>query len=272
VSATPDRLPADEGFSLAGTRGLGCVLVHGFTATPEEMRPLGDALAARGFAVRGVRLAGHATTVEELGRTGAADWLASVEAGREALARDVGHIAIVGMSLGALLALHLAATRPAVVDALVLCGTPLRLGDARIRLLPLVARLSWVARRLAVIPKPGGLPDIADPAARAASRSYRAMPLAAVLEVLRLQAVVGRELAQVVQPALLLHGRDDHSVPLENLTRLRRGIGSQDVETHVLERSWHVVTVDYDRDEVARLTADFLARVEPTLGRPVARS
>ena len=50
-------------------------------------------------------------------------------------------------------------------------------------------------------------------------------------------------------------------MPLENLTRLRRGIGSRDVETHVLERSWHVVTLDYDRDEVARLAAAFLDRV-----------
>jgi carboxylesterase len=193
-------------FALPGSRGLGCLLVHGFTATPDEMRPLGDSLAAAGFPVRGVRLAGHATDVGDLAHTGWRDWFTSVEEGCTRLRRDVRHVAIAGMSLGALLALRLAATRPADVTALVLCGTPLRLADGRLRWLPALARIPWLARRWATIPKANG-PDIADPAVRATSRSYRAMPLAAVVEVLRLQAVVRGDLGRVTQPALLLHGR-----------------------------------------------------------------
>src|SRR5262249_50914792 len=75
----PERSRVAMNFALPGTRGLGCLLVHGFTATPAEMRPLGEALAARGFPVRGVRLAGHGTSVEDLARTGWRDWYASVE-------------------------------------------------------------------------------------------------------------------------------------------------------------------------------------------------
>jgi len=251
--------PAD-GFAFAGARPLGCLLVHGFTATPDEMRPLGEALAARGFPVRGVRLAGHGTDVADLARTSWADWFATVAEGADRLLRDVPALAVAGMSLGALLALHLAATRPRDVAALVLCGTPLDLGDARLRWLPLLARVPWIARRWAIMPKRNG-PDIADPVMRAASRSYPAMPLAGVLELLRLQALVRGEIGRVTQPALLLHGRHDHSVPLANLELVRRSLASRLVESHVLERSWHVVTLDYDRDEVARLTADFLERV-----------
>src|SRR5207247_2364206 len=70
-----------DAFSLPGSRPLGCLLVHGFTGTPEEMRPLGEALAARGFPVYGVRLAGHGTDVAEPARTRWTDWFASVEAG-----------------------------------------------------------------------------------------------------------------------------------------------------------------------------------------------
>jgi carboxylesterase len=230
------------------------------------MRPLGEALAARGFPVRGVRLAGHATEVADLARTRWPDWFASVVEERARLARDVGRVAAVGMSLGALLALHLAATRPSSLEGLVLCGTPIRLGDARLRWLPTLARIPWVSRRWETIPKAGG-PDIADPAVRAASRSYNAMPLTGILELLRLQAVVRGELARVTQPALLLHGRHDHSAPVANLDVLRRSLGSRHVEAHVLERSWHIVTLDYDRDEVARLTADFLTRLEAAPAR-----
>jgi carboxylesterase len=230
------------------------------------MRPLGEALAARGFPVRGVRLAGHGTSVADLAATRWRDWFASVEEERDRLGREVERVVAVGMSLGALLALHLAAVRPAAVEALVLCGTPLRLGDPRVRWLPALARIPWVARRWATIPKAGG-PDIADPAVRAASRSYAAMPLTGLLELLRLQAVVREEIGRVTQPALLLHGRHDHSVPLASLDLLRRSLGSRTVETHVLERSWHVVTLDYDRDRVTELVADFLARIEAARGR-----
>ena len=224
------------------------------------MRPLGAALAGRGFPVRAVRLAGHATDVADLAGTRWTDWAASAEEGLAQLARDVPRVALAGMSMGALLALHLAATRPTEVAGLVLYGTPLFLGDVRVRMLPWIARLPWAARRYATIPKEPG-PDIADPVARAASRSYQAMPLTAILELLRLQGIVRRELPRVRQPALLLHGRHDHSVPLANLDQLRRGLGSRDVETHILERSWHVITVDYDRDEVAERTAAFLERI-----------
>jgi carboxylesterase len=118
--------------------------------------------------------------------------------------------------------------------------------------------------RAQLLPKPNG-PDIADPDMRAASRSYSAMPLAAVLELLRLRAAVRGELRRVTQPALLLHGRNDHSVPVVNLELLARKLGSRQVEMHVLERSWHVVTVDYDREEVARLAIGFLDRLEGTV-------
>ena len=262
-TATPSpaaSAPAVEGFALPGSRPLGCLLVHGFTATPDEMRPLGEALAARGFPVRAVRLAGHGTRVSDLAATRWTDWFASVVEGADRLRRDVPALAVAGMSLGALLALHLAATRPGAVSALVLCGTPLELSGVGVRWLPLLARIPWIARRWATIRKPDG-PDIADPAVRAASRSYDAMPLAAVLEVLRLQAVVRGEIGRVTQPTLLLHGRLDHSAPLANLELARRGLGSRLIESHVLARSSHVVTLDYDRDEVAGLTADFLARV-----------
>jgi carboxylesterase len=226
------------------------------------MRPLGEALASAGFPVHAIRLAGHGTRVEDLAGTRWVDWFASVEAGLATLRADGRRrIAVCGMSLGALLSLHLAATHPDQVEALVLCGTPALLGDARIRWLPAFARVPWIARRWAMIPKRTG-PDIADPVARAASHSYRAMPLASIVELLRLQAVVRSELGRARQPALLLHGRHDHSVPVANLDFLRRRLGSGWIETHVLERSWHVITVDVDRDEVAQRATDFLSRVE----------
>jgi carboxylesterase len=223
------------------------------------MRPLGEALAAAGFPVRAVRLPGHGTNVADLARSGWVDWLEAASAALALLARDVPRVAIAGQSMGALLAIRLAVTRPREIAALVLCATALDVRGLRARLLPLVRRVPPLARRWALLPK--GARDIADPVARAESFTYDAMPLAAVLQLLALQRIVRRELGRVTQPALLLHGRDDHTIPVGQLGRLRRGLGSGWIEAHVLERSWHVVTLDRDRDEVGRLAADFLARV-----------
>jgi len=88
------------------------------------------------------------------------------------------------------------------------------------------------------------------------------IPLPALVSLLQLRAVVRGALRRVTQPALLLHGRDDHVAPVSNLELLRRRLGSRQVESHVLERSWHVVTEDVERDQVARFTIDFLTRIE----------
>jgi carboxylesterase len=249
-----------DGFALPGTRPLGCLLVHGFTGAPDEMRPLGEALAAAGFPVRAVRLPGHGTTVDDLARTRWPDWAAAVADGAAVLAREVPCVAVAGMSMGALLALHLAATRPEAVTALVLLGTALAVRDWRLRLVPLLARVPWLARRYALLPKTDRR-DIADATARTASFTYEAVPLAAAVELVRLQRVVRRELRRVVQPALVLHGRHDHTVAVAQAARLARRLGSAWVEVHVLERSWHVITLDVERAEVGRLAVDFLARV-----------
>ena len=256
-----------DGFALPGERPLGCLLIHGFTGTPAEMRPLGEALAARGFPVSAVRLAGHGTDVADLAGTPWTAWFASVEDALRRFRPAAPRIAVAGMSMGGLLALHLAATHAHDIAGLVLCGTPVRLGDWRLKTLPMITRVPWLAQRYAYMPKANGGPDVADPIARAASPSYRVTALAGVVQLLRLQAVVRPELRRITQPALILHGRHDHSVPLANVDLLRRELGSRTIESHVLERSCHVITVDYDRDEVARLTGDFLERIEAGDGR-----
>jgi carboxylesterase len=132
---------------LPGSRPLGCLLLHGFTATPEEVRPLGDALARAGFPVRAPRLAGHATTPDDLARTGWRDWVASAEDALAALRAEASRTAIAGASLGSLLALLLAARHPHDVATVVCCATPFRLRDRRLQVLRSLRWLPPVQRR-----------------------------------------------------------------------------------------------------------------------------
>lgn len=56
-----------------------CLLVHGFSGSPPEIRPMGEYLTAQGLTVLGVRLAGHGTFPEDMAKTTWHDWVASAE-------------------------------------------------------------------------------------------------------------------------------------------------------------------------------------------------
>lgn len=225
------------------------------------MRPLADALAARGFAVRAPRLAGHDTTLAELARCRWTDWLASAEDALRLLAADVERVAVGGMSMGALLAFRLAVTHPGTVAAVVSMAAPLDLGGRASPWLPWLERLPAATLRRAMIPKRNGR-DISDPEARARSRAYPKMPLPAILQLMALQRAAVADLPRVTQPTLVLHGRHDHTAPFANMGLLQTLVGSERVEAHVLERSWHVVTEDVEQELVAQLVGEFLERVE----------
>jgi carboxylesterase len=98
-------------------RGVLCI--HGFTGSPYEMRGLGEALAKRGMTVRGMALPGHATRIEDLYEKTWRDWVEGVTAEFDGLAGRCDRVAVVGQSLGGLLALYLATLRaPAAVVSL----------------------------------------------------------------------------------------------------------------------------------------------------------
>src|SRR2546427_10780076 len=104
----------------AGTRG--CLLLHGFAGTPPEMRGLGEYLAAAGYDVMGPLLAGHGLTPEAMALTRWTDWVRSAQDALTALRRDCREVFVAGQSLGGTLALHLAATNPAVTGVVAVGG------------------------------------------------------------------------------------------------------------------------------------------------------
>ena len=153
-------------------------MLHGFTGTPFEMRYLGERLHRDGFTVVGPTLPGHGTAAGELDRTGWPDWYAGVEAAADELARRCDRIAVVGQSLGGLLALHLAARRPELLTAVAALATPLWLPAAARAVVRLVRRAAGPdPARCALLPKPGGS-DIRDRAMGAANPAYPQLPLA----------------------------------------------------------------------------------------------
>lgn len=239
---------------------LGCLLVHGLTGTPYEMRFLGERLHAAGYTVSGVCLAGHATQVEDLERCRWRDWYASVEWGLEELGGHCTVIAGIGLSLGSLLTLRLAHAHRERIRAVVLLATALQLAK------PWRARIAELAKRLypflpeswRFVTKDGS--DIADQEARRVHPGYRRVPLRCVAELVALQREVRPLLPAIVQPALAMHGQLDHTAPAANLALLQQGLMNLRAAV-ALPASCHVITVDVEKERVAAEVLRFLGTV-----------
>ena len=257
-----ELLPGAEPFRLdAGPRRL--LLLHGFGSTPFELRYLAEKLQEDGYGSVCPLLPGHGTTLAHFARSRAAEWLATARQALTRLAREApdGQVAVIGQSLGALLGLQLAAELPAAIAALVCLATPLEftpLSAAAVR----AYRYTPLRLLELTVPRPGGA-DIAEPRLRRGLPGYDQVPLAAATQLFRLQQQTLRALPRVRCPLLALHGGQDHSAPFSGVERLLREVGSPTKRVEVLADSFHVVSLDVDKNRVAALIRDFLGDHHP---------
>jgi carboxylesterase len=247
---SPDGAP----FDLAAGDSRGVLCLHGFTGTPYEVRPLGEELSRRGITAVGPLLAGHGSSAEALNATSWTDWLNVAAAELVALRRRCRHVAVVGLSMGGLLALELARRNPDL-RAVVSLGAPLWLP---LHITTTLRVVRYIARaRLKVIPKAGGS-DIRDPAAKRAFPSMRVFPLAALESLVDFMPRVRAGLSQIRVPTLVIHADHDHVAPPACAPEIMRRIASPDRRLVRLPRSYHIVTVDVERELVAREVGDFI--------------
>lgn len=236
---------AEPFFFPGGERGA--LLLHGFTGTPAEMRLAGEFLNRLGYTVLGPRLAGHGTSPEELAGTVWRHWYADAEDGFYLLRGLCREVAVVGLSMGGLLALRLAAEYP--VDRVVAVNAPIFLRDRRVRLLPvyrLFQRYALKKRR------PLAVND-------AYSISYEQTPLASVASLLELVKATDGLLSAVAAPTLLIQSRNDGTVRPDSAEYIYRRLGCRDRRLVWLERSGHVATIDVEYQRVFDEIAGFFA-------------
>ncbi|MBN1146746.1 MAG: alpha/beta fold hydrolase [Anaerolineales bacterium] len=244
--------PTAEPFFFPGSR-TGCLLVHGFTGTPKEMRWLGEYLAQQGYSVLGVRLAAHATRPEDMIRARWRDWLASVEDGWNLLSGCCERIFVMGLSMGGMLALTFAARFP--VAGVVAMATPHHMPpDPRVPFIKLISIFK------PLLPKEPS--HWYDPQAYEQHADYPVDPTRAYIEVRDLMGVMRAALPQVTAPALLIYSKNDQTVTAQekHMEQIYAALGSQDKQSLWVENSSHVITEDAARLEVFQAVADFVAR------------
>jgi carboxylesterase len=239
--------------------GVSALLVHGLTGTPYEMRYLGERLAARGVRVRGVKLAGHAGAPEALGLASYDNWYESVVHGLEELRQFGEPNVVVGLSMGAVLSARVAADQREAVAGLVMLSPSFFLSAAVTMQIKFVRMLGSIASSLYLYNPRGS--DIYDAAARRVHPRCALIPLTAPMKLLDLCAVVKPKLAQITQPTLVMHAKRDHTCPMrKNLTYVMKRLGSPEKRAVELDESYHVITVDCEKESVANEVIEFVER------------
>jgi carboxylesterase len=232
---------------------VGVVLVHGFTGSPYEVRYLGEQLARAGYSVRAPLLPGHGTTLEDLDATTWQDWTEAVERALDSMRVRCRKIAVVGQSLGGLLALHLASHRRDIACVASLAA-PLWLEGLSARV---AAWTRGPLRRVRAIPKLGGS-DVRDKRAKRENPCYPAIPTRALGQLLELMPIVEAALPAVTQPVLVLHAIQDHTAPVACAKTIAEG--TRAVRVRLLEQSYHLIAIDVERDIVAAEVTQFIRR------------
>jgi carboxylesterase len=229
----------------------GVLVLHGFTGNPHSVRGIAEKLADAGLTVEAPLLPGHGTSLEDMLPTRWADWSQAAEAVYLQLAARCQAVAVVGLSMGGTLGCWLAERYPQI------CGLAL--------VNPLVKppedefRAGVKAMLDSGTPvAPGIGSDIARPDAHEVT--YDGTPLAAALSLFEAVEDVADALTEIHCPVLLISSRQDHVVDPSNGDLLAASV-SGPCERVWLDRSYHVATLDYDRDEVEERVTAFVSRV-----------
>jgi carboxylesterase len=241
-------LAGAEPFSHTGSAGAAVLLCHGFTGTPQSMRPWGEYLAERDFTVRCPRLPGHGTTWQEMNRTGWPEWYGCVRTELLALRETGAPVFVFGQSMGGTLALRLAQDFGEQLAGLVLVNPSVTTRRPEAKLLPLLARV------LPSAPAIGS--DIAKPGA--VELAYDRTPVRAAASLAQLWRLVRADLPKVTQPLLLFRSAADHVVEPVNAQLVLARVSSEKVTEVVLARSYHVATLDHDAPLIFQRSVEFV--------------
>jgi len=252
-------MPGAEAFSQQGG-ATGVLLCHGFTGSPQSLRPWAEFLANAGLSVSLPRLPGHGTTWQEMARTRWEDWFAEVDRAFEELRSWSEEIFVMGLSMGACLALRLAELHGAEISGLVLVN-PSVTADTKLFALAPVLKL--------FIPSLKGIAsDIKKE--QAAELGYNRVPVKAAATLPGLWRVTQEHLGDLTQPILAYHSSADHVVGPASLEVLRRTLPQTQLEVRELPDSYHVATLDNDAETIFTGSLEFVrahSRVGPEPGR-----
>ncbi len=238
---------------------VGVLFCHGFTGSPWSLREWAQVTADAGYRVSLPRLPGHGTSWQELNLTEWRDWYGAAEQAFLELRAQCDTVFIAGLSMGCALALRIAEKYPDQVAGLALVN-PAVMGYPKMRAVPVLHHFRASAKSIGS--------DIAEPGIQ--ELAYARTPLKAANSMMRMWVDVRACLDLVSCPVLVFRSATDHVVPAASTAFVLSHVSSDVITERILERSYHVATMDRDREQIFTESLQFFAEHSGTTASPDA--
>ncbi len=226
----------------------GILLIHGFTATPVEIRPLAEFFQRAGFSVAGPLLPGHNTTPEDLNHRDWREWAAAVDQSYQMLRSTCETVFVGGESLGGLLSFYLATLHPEIAG--ILAYSP----ALRVKSI----RQARFARFFMSIRAKRSNGKSTEPLPW---QGYTVYPVKAAYQLYRLQRFVEPRLKTVNQPALILQGEKDRTIDPNSAQIIFDGIASSRKDLVWMKNSGHCIVLDQEYEQVMSKSLSFVQSI-----------
>lgn len=265
-------------FHFVGNR-VGVLLIHGYTGSPSEMRPMGEFLHKQGYTVKGILLKGHGETAEAMTLSNWRDWWESVVQGYEELAPLCDRVIVAGLSMGGCLTLLLAGTfglleqsikaqkrlsgeltllnhripseqRLKLSGIIPMCA-PVWVQDRRARIVPIISYF------MPYLPREGQQPDHIHPYIHYFDKT----PLRTLSSLLRIIRNMRRRLVNIEVPTLILQAKLDQTVQPRSATYIQNQVTSSVCRLKWYENSDHILVLDHDHLQVFQDIDEFIQEI-----------
>lgn len=239
-----------EPYSFNGNKDTGLLLIHGFTGTTSSLKPIADYFSKKGYHIELPRLAGHGTKWEDLNEVKYQDWITDIESSFKQLKKRCSNIFVIGLSMGGTLSLVLAENYPEI-NGIVLINHACIFKDIRLIFVPILKHFMKYAEGVAGDVKNKDVKEIA----------YDRSPVLGVHELLKLIKIMKKNLYKINQPTLILKSKEDHVIPRESVSYVYERIQSVKKRVEWLTNSYHVATIDYDKDIIIEKIENFIKEI-----------
>tara|TARA_R110002073_G_scaffold286608_3_gene451342 strand:- start:22842 stop:25136 length:2295 start_codon:yes stop_codon:yes gene_type:complete len=236
---------------------IGVVLVHGFLASPAEMKPFSDKLVAAGYPVYGVRLPGHGTSPVDLRERNWEEWLRVVQRGYETLGTHVDRVCVVGFSTGGALSLIFASEHPPSLAGVVAINAPVKFQNKTMRFVPFLHGMSrlmrWNSSFEGVVHYRSNSPEHI-------RVNYRNIPVRGLYELVRMNHVLSHRLDSIHCSCLLMQSTNDPVVVPDSARVLKDGLVNADVDYVEIESSRHGILYE-DKGETHKVIMEYIEKL-----------
>jgi carboxylesterase len=226
-----------------------CLLLHGFTNSPFEMREMGEFLNRLGYTVSIPLIPGHGTIPADLRKKKWVEWYEKSKSELFELRKKHQRVYIIGFSMGASLALHLAAHYE--INGLVALAPVLYLKNK-------FSFLSHVIHIILPYSKKYSGPDVR---ADVKTLSYNKIPVKSLSELLKFSKHLRQDLCDVHTPVMIVYAVKDHVVDNKSAKDIYDLIASRNKRILELQESYHIITLDLEKDKVFKEIAVFLESI-----------